>query len=162
MVSQGSRAIVNTASMSGQCAGTGRRAYDKAKAGVIMPTRQMAISLVRYHNRVNAIAARPVDETQSPTSRTREQRVAYSPLILVNLYSLIHEIGRANVSLASDDAWFATGETISVDGGFLAGRALTQGNDVHNLRFSVRERNARCDVGDRYWTFQGVTEEMQS
>lgn len=125
MASQRSGCIVNIASISGQRAGSGRTAYGTTKAGVIMLTRQMAIELAEYGIRVNAVAPGPVDTAMSREIHTQEQRDAYHRQIPLRRYGSVEEISRTVLFLASDDAGYITGETVNVDGGFVAAGLLT-------------------------------------
>ena len=109
--------IVNTASIAGLGGGAGPQAYSAAKAAVLNLTRTTAVELAPHRIRVNAvnpgairtpiIARAPLDTLPGDAQPWPE--VGHPDQIA----SVIH-------FLASDDAGFITGESITVDGGTIA------------------------------------------
>jgi NAD(P)-dependent dehydrogenase (short-subunit alcohol dehydrogenase family) len=122
MIGQKGGAIVNIASVNGLAA-FGHPAYSAAKAGVLNLTKNMAVSYGGHGVRVNAICP--------GTIRTPiwQSRVELDPQIFERLakwYPLgrvgePEDVAKAALFLASDDASWITGETLTVDGGLMAG-----------------------------------------
>ena len=112
-------AIVATGSVAGLSGGGGPHAYSAAKAAVINLVRSLALELASCRIRVNGVAPGLIDtplahggdpsrlpdmsERQPWPDRGRPE-----------------DIAAAAAFLASDDARFITGETITVDGGVMA------------------------------------------
>lgn len=116
--------IVNIASVNGQT-GIGEEAYAAAKAGVINLTKNLAVRYGPEGIRVNCVSPGTIE-----TNLWRE-RLANNPNTLANLkrYYPLGRIGQpedvanAVYFLASQDASWITGVTLTVDGGLLAGNA---------------------------------------
>ncbi|MDO5705001.1 MAG: acetoacetyl-CoA reductase [Paracoccus sp. (in: a-proteobacteria)] len=109
--------IVNISSVNGQKGQAGQANYSAAKAGDIGFTRALAQEGARAGITVNAIApgyigtemVRAIDE------KVLNERII--PQIPVGRLGEPEEIARAVVFLASDEAGFITGSTISANGG---------------------------------------------
>ncbi|MBM3489490.1 MAG: SDR family oxidoreductase [Alphaproteobacteria bacterium] len=125
MAKQGSGAIVNIASISGQRAGWKRTAYGTSKAAVIHLTKQMAMELGPLGIRVNAIGPGPIDTELVARAHTPGTRVAYLDMIPLNRYGDEQEIADAAAFLCSDAAAYVHGHTLNVDGGYM----------VHGVKF---------------------------
>ena len=114
--------IINIASVNG-LTGLGEEAYSAAKAGVINLTRNMAIKYGQQNVRVNVICPGTIE---TPIWQTR---MAEDPQIFKKLarwYPLGRvgqpkDVAGAALYLASDDAAWVTGTTLTVDGGLMAG-----------------------------------------
>ncbi len=113
-------AIVNIASISGLRASTLRVAYGTSKAGVIQLTLQQAVELGEYGVRANCVCPGPVRTKLAMAVHSPEIIAAYHDAIPLNRYGQETEIANAIVFLASPEASFITGQTLSVDGGFEA------------------------------------------
>jgi NAD(P)-dependent dehydrogenase (short-subunit alcohol dehydrogenase family) len=122
MLAKRSGAIVNLSSIAGFGGIPGRNAYAAAKAGINGMTRSLACEWARHGVRVNAVAPgyvmtelveklrlSGVLDTAKLASRTPLGRLAQP-----------HEIAAVIAFLASPQASFITGTTLSVDGGWLA------------------------------------------
>lgn len=126
MRSQGHGRIINIASVSGMRAGVGRTAYGTAKAGVVQLTRQMAVELGRFGITVNAVAPGPVDTPMARRGHTADTRAAYNSAIPLRRYGTPEEVAGAVAYLATDEAAYVTGQTLFVDGGFLAAGIMAE------------------------------------
>lgn len=125
MMDQGSGAIVCMSS--GAREGTpwtahhsGGAAYSAAKAGIHGFVRDAAMELAEHGIRINAVAPGPIETAR--TSRTFEdmrETSPFSPHILVPMGRIgqPREIADAVLFLASDEATYITGTTLSVAGG---------------------------------------------
>lgn len=119
MVKQGSGAIVNTASIAGQLAGSGPIAYSVAKAGVEMLTKFMAKDLSRYGVRFVTIAPGWVEtdidrETlKLPGMRDMAEKLHCSKRIMQP-----EETAEVIYFLCTPAAKVINGSTVNVDDGF--------------------------------------------
>lgn len=118
--------VVNVASISGVRAGTGRLGYGSSKAALIALTRQFAIEAAEWGVTVNAIAPGPVDTPLVRGLHGGETADTYARLVPMYRYATTDEIAHAVLFLASPEASYITGETLAVDGGFLASGLLVR------------------------------------
>lgn len=118
MVGLGGGRIVNFSSHSGLLGSSGRAAYAASKGGVIAMTRVMAIDLAQHGITVNAIAPGPIAVLRQ--KHNEERREAWLKAVPLGRYGTAEDVAGAALFLASDDAAYITGQTISVDGGFTA------------------------------------------
>jgi NAD(P)-dependent dehydrogenase (short-subunit alcohol dehydrogenase family) len=122
MLAAGRGSIVNVASISAFVGMPGRAAYCAAKAGVVALTRVLAVEWAARGVRVNAVAPGYVGTPMV------EQAIAEGLLLADELagrtplgrIATAAEIADAVVYLASPAARFVTGQTLVVDGGYLA------------------------------------------
>ncbi len=120
MVALGGGRIVNFSSHSGRLGSSGRAAYATAKGGIIAMTRVMAVDLAEHGITVNAVAPGPIDVARSRGQHNSERREAWHRAVPLARYGEPDEVAAVAVFLASDDASYINGQTISVDGGFTA------------------------------------------
>lgn len=113
-------AIINIASQ----AITGRSPrgvhYSASKGGVVAMTRAMALELVPYNIRVNAIAPGTTDTAQPRYGATEEELVERAKTIPIGRMGQPAEIAAVATFLASDAASFMIGQTVHVNGGTFA------------------------------------------
>jgi 3-oxoacyl-[acyl-carrier protein] reductase len=118
MAPRGSGAIVNIASVCGIEGCTGFPHYSAAKAGILGFTRAVAKELAVQGVRVNAIAPGFIDTVTSEAvdSPLRQAQRERSPL---RRFGRPEEIAATVAFLASEDATFFVGETLSPNGGIV-------------------------------------------
>ncbi len=98
----------------------GGAAYSAAKAGVHGFVRDVALELAEHGINVNAVAPGPIDtERTGPNLRALNATVDYSPDRMTPLRRLGQpiEVAHAVLFLASEEASYITGHTLSVAGG---------------------------------------------
>jgi len=119
MISQGSGAIVNTASTGGFAGDITRMAYSVSKAAIIGLTRQIATHYGRQGVRCNAVAPGLV---LTPGTRGAAPQV----IEVMQRHLLVPEVGKPEdiaalvCFLASSEARYINGQTYIADGGMLA------------------------------------------
>jgi NAD(P)-dependent dehydrogenase (short-subunit alcohol dehydrogenase family) len=121
MRDRGGGCIINTASIQGFSPFPRRLAYGSTKAAVVMMTRILAAEWAP-DIRVNAVAP-GYTRTEMVENLARQGRLdldAVAERTPQRRLAVPEEIAPAYVFLASDDARFITGETIGVDGGWMA------------------------------------------
>ena len=121
MIEQEKGNIINMASIRGIVAAGGRAAsYSISKAGVIMLTRVLALELIDYNIRVNAIAPgwvkTKLNESLLSNPEILKQISADIPM---GRFGTIDEIANVALFLASDASSYITGQTIVVAGGLV-------------------------------------------
>lgn len=121
LIKAGGGAIINTSSLLGLKGQKYVSAYNASKAGVVMLTQNASLEYGKYNIRVNAIAPGVID---TPIIDRWKQNERKWPIISrANALGRIgtpDEVANAVLFLASDEASFITGTTLSVDGGGLA------------------------------------------
>jgi meso-butanediol dehydrogenase / (S,S)-butanediol dehydrogenase / diacetyl reductase len=103
--------------------GLGEEPYSAAKAGLINLTQNLAIKYGPYGVRANVICPGTVrtpiwDERLAQDPQIFERLACWYPLGRVGEAD---DIAKAALFLASDDASWITGTTLTVDGGLMAG-----------------------------------------
>lgn len=125
MKKQGSGgAIINMSAMAGLIGRPWRSAYCASKGAILSMTRSIAMEVAKDNIRVNSICPGTID-----TDMTRETLRA-APVVAQGLIdsqpmkriASAEEVASAVLFLASDDASFITGASLTIDGGFTAGK----------------------------------------
>ena len=122
MVPQGQGAIVNIASVNGPGGWPRRTAYGPSKAAIVALTRELACEWGPHGVRVNAVGpgyiATPMIEGLIEDGKIDTERLNNrTPLGRLGTPA---EVGQAIAFLASDWASYISGETLFVDGGWMA------------------------------------------
>jgi 2-hydroxycyclohexanecarboxyl-CoA dehydrogenase len=120
MIAQGHGKIVSIASDAGRVGSTGEAVYSAAKGGLIAFTKTIARETARHRINVNCVCPGPSD-----TPLFQREFAGPSPKLAESLKRIIpwgrlgtpEDIAPAVVFLASDDASYITGQTLSVSGG---------------------------------------------
>lgn len=118
--------IVNLASISALRAGTGRMAYGTSKAALIAMTKQFAVEAAESGITVNSIAPGPVDTPLARANHSESTRAAYDNMVPMRRYGTPEEVANGVLFLASEQASYITGQTIAIDGGFVAAGMLVR------------------------------------
>ncbi len=121
MIAQRSGCIINTASLTSFVSFNEVAAYSCSKAAVVMLTETLACEWAQFDVRVNAIAP-GVFRTplNSAVLDLPERAAAIKARTPMGRYGQVEELVGAAIFLAAGSGRFVTGETVAVDGGFLA------------------------------------------
>lgn len=122
MAQAGGGKVVNIASDAGRVGSSGEAVYSACKGGLIAFTKTLAREVARKHVRVNAVCPGPTD---TPLLHALAGEGEYGKRLLDGLTNAIPlkrlgqpaDLAGMVAFLASDDAEFITGQTISVSGG---------------------------------------------
>ncbi|MFT5657129.1 MAG: NAD(P)-dependent dehydrogenase (short-subunit alcohol dehydrogenase family) [Gammaproteobacteria bacterium] len=112
--------IVLLSSTAGLRGGTGRAAYGAAKGGVVALTKVIAVELAHLGITANALAPGAIETELVAKMHSDETRQVYRAAIPLDRYGTPDETAFTGVFLASEQAAYITGQTLGVDGGFLA------------------------------------------
>ena len=112
-----SGSIINMGSVLGTIGGPSSPHYSAAKGGILAYTRALARELASRNIRVNAIAPGYIDtDMTNHLGYVKELIKSQTP---IKKFGVPEDIAWATVYLASDEAKFMTGQTISPSGGFV-------------------------------------------
>ncbi|MBT2656147.1 glucose 1-dehydrogenase [Bacillus sp. ISL-18] len=120
LIESGGGSIINTSSLLGLKGQKFVSAYNASKAGVVVLTQNAALEYGKYNIRVNAIAPGVIDTKIIDNWKQNERK--WPIISRANALGRIgtpEEVANAVLFLASDEASFITGTTLSVDGGGL-------------------------------------------
>ena len=120
MIRQAHGKIVSIASDAGRVGSSGEAVYSAAKGGIIAFTKTIAREVARHRINVNCVCPGPSD-----TPLFQNEFARASPKLAASLTRVIpwgrlgtpEDVAPAVVFLASDEAGFITGQTLSVSGG---------------------------------------------
>ncbi|WP_251554978.1 SDR family NAD(P)-dependent oxidoreductase [Neobacillus muris] len=120
LIKAGGGAIINTSSLLGLKGQKYMSAYNASKAGVVVLTQNAALEYGKYNIRVNAIAPGVIDTNIIDGWKQNERKwPIISKANALRRIGTPNEVANAIAFLASEEASFITGATLSVDGGGL-------------------------------------------
>jgi NAD(P)-dependent dehydrogenase (short-subunit alcohol dehydrogenase family) len=122
MLKQGGGVIVNMASVAGWIGSAGAATYCASKHGVIGLTKAAALETARNGIRVNvvcpAVIETPMGERLFGAPDMKKYALGFHP---IGRFGTPMEVAEAVLWMCSDRASFMTGQSLILDGGFLAG-----------------------------------------
>jgi 3alpha(or 20beta)-hydroxysteroid dehydrogenase len=119
MLARGSGSIVNVGSVSGIAGQADAPAYQAAKAGVLLLTKNGAVTYGGAGVRINALTPSVV-ETPALARETDARTDSFLAKVPMGRPATPDEVAAGAVFLASSDASYVNGTNLVVDGGYLA------------------------------------------
>jgi 2-hydroxycyclohexanecarboxyl-CoA dehydrogenase len=122
MVQRGGGKVVNIASDAGRVGSSGEAPYSACKGGIIAMTKTLARELATKGVRLNTVCpglteTGMLESFMQGAGNPDKLREAYTRAVPIGRLGKPEDIAGAVLFLASDDAEFITGQTISVSGG---------------------------------------------
>lgn len=117
MIEKKSGKIVSIASDAARVGQYGQAVYSGAKGGVVAFSKAIARELARYNITVNCVAPGATN-TPAFAKAPQEMREAAAKIYPLKRVAEVEDIANAVAFLASDEAAFITGQTLSVSGGY--------------------------------------------
>jgi len=122
MVSRGSGKVINIGSDAGRVGSTGEAVYAGTKGAVIAFSKSLAREMARYHITVNVVCPGLTEtpllqEVRATSERANKVVDAVTRAIPLGRVGAPEDIAKAVAFLASPEADYITGQTLSVSGG---------------------------------------------
>ena len=122
MVARGGGKVVNVASDAGRVGSSGEAPYSACKGGIIAMTKTLARELATKGVRLNTVCpglteTGMLESFMQGAGNPDKLREAYTRAVPIGRLGKPEDIAGAVLFLASDDAEFITGQTLSVSGG---------------------------------------------
>jgi 2-hydroxycyclohexanecarboxyl-CoA dehydrogenase len=117
MAAANTGAVVNLGSDAGRVGSSGEAVYSAAKGGVIAFSKSLAREMARSQVRVNCVCPGPTDTALFASFAGPKLREALTKAIPFRRLGQPADVANAVAFLASDEASFITGQTLSVSGG---------------------------------------------
>ena len=119
MAAQGAGSVVNLASDAGRVGSSGEAVYSAAKGGVIAFTKATARDMARHQVNANCVCPGPTDTAlfASVGGDNPKLREALTKAIPFRRLAQPEDLANVVAFLASDEAAYVTGQTVSVSGG---------------------------------------------
>ena len=119
MINNGSGKVINIASDSGRVGSSGEAVYSAAKGGIIAFTKTMAREMARHKINVNCVSPGPVNTPLFEEIGSYNEGIAAALEKAIPFRRLAQPSDIANgvAFLASEEADYVTGQTLSVNGG---------------------------------------------
>lgn len=127
MIKQGKGKIINTASLTSFIGISHIPAYVASKGAINQLTKSLGVEWTKYNINVNAIApGYIITEMTQPLKDDPKRRSVIESRIPMNRWGVPEDLAGAAVFLASEASDYITGQTIIVDGGWMAGFSWDQ------------------------------------
>lgn len=117
MAEQGFGSVVNVSSDAGRVGSSGEAVYSAAKGGIISFTKSSAREMARHKVNINAVCPGPADTALFASFAGPKLREALTKAIPFRRLAQPSDVANAVAFLASDEASYITGQTLSVSGG---------------------------------------------
>jgi 2-hydroxycyclohexanecarboxyl-CoA dehydrogenase len=117
MAEQGSGHVVNLGSDAGRVGSSGEAVYSAAKGGVVAFTKTIAREMARHQVNANCVCPGPTDTELFASMGGPGLREALTRAIPLKRLARPEDLAHVVAFLASDEASYVTGQTVSVSGG---------------------------------------------